>query len=78
MPPTQDYVAQLTELTAEMREQNSLWRSLLRGIFYGVGFVVGSAIIAVIVIGFLLPIVRDIPGVAQFFSAGVGVIQATH
>lgn len=37
-------------LTESIKKSNSLWWSLLRGIFYGFGFFIGSAILAAAVI----------------------------
>ena len=73
---TETELVKYTELlVAQLREQNSLWRALVRGVFYGVGFIVGSVVVAALVIGLLLPFVKDIPGFSQAYQAGAGLIN---
>jgi hypothetical protein len=75
MDPTTELIRHIDALTVQMEKRNSLWYTLLWGVFYGVGFVIGSVVLATILIGIFLPFVRTIPGIQQAFQSGVGVIQ---
>lgn len=71
MPPTQDPNALLAELVAHARTQNSTLHTFKTGIIYGIGFVVGSSIIAAILINASLlifgkyPLVRAVVELVQ-------------
>jgi hypothetical protein len=75
MEQESELIAQVKLLSAQLAQQNSFWQALMRGVFYGVGFVIGSAVLAVLVIGVLLPFVKDIPGVQEAFINGVSIIR---
>ena len=66
---------ELQAINAALARQNSFRRSFLVGIVYGLGFVLGSAIIATFLIGFAAPFIASIPGVADLFSRGVSVLR---
>jgi hypothetical protein len=71
-PDTQSEIAKLTE---EMVKQNSLIRAFGRGLVYGIGFFIGSAIIATIIIGFLSPWIVQIDWVRDSFVRGVEILR---
>ena len=54
MPPTQDTQALLAELVAHARIQNSTLHTFKTGVIYGIGFVVGSSIVAALLINLSL------------------------
>lgn len=51
-----EVIEQLEKLNEETAKSHSLKRQFLVGIVYGVGFVVGSAIIATMIIGLFGPL----------------------
>jgi uncharacterized membrane protein len=61
---------QLVELNKKMAYQNSMRLTFLKGIIYGVGFFVGSAIIATIAVGVLSPWIGEIDWVRDSFQRG--------
>lgn len=68
-------IEQLQALNAKLAKQLSVKQILLTGIIYGVGFFVGSAIIATIALGILGPIVGKIPWVQENFIRGVSILN---
>ena len=52
----------LEELSGRLQRQNSYTRVFLTGVLYGIGFFIGSAIIATIAIGLIRPWVGKILG----------------
>jgi hypothetical protein len=62
-------------LNKEVAKQNSLKAMFVRGIVSGIGFVVGSAVIATIAIGVLGPLVGQIPWVHDKFETGSQLIN---
>ena len=67
--------ARLDAISLELARQNSYWHVLARGIFYGVGFIIGSVVLSAILIGIFSPLVKDIPGFSQAYQAGAGLIN---
>lgn len=67
-------IEEMAELKEQVAEQNSLPKMFVRGIVYGIGFVVGSAIIATILVGIFGPLVADIPWVQEVFRAGRDIL----
>ncbi len=61
---------QLVELNKKMAYQNSMRLTFLKGIIYGVGFFIGSAIIATIVVGILSPWIGEVDWVRDSFERG--------
>ncbi len=63
-------IAQLEMLNAQVVKQNSLLRMLWVGVIYGIGFFIGSAIIATIALGIFGPWFGQIPWVRSAFEMG--------
>jgi len=63
-------ITELEELNEEMHEQNSKRHTLVRGIIYGVGVIIGSAIIATIILGILSPWIGDVGWIHDLFQRG--------
>ncbi len=68
-------IESLERLNTSIAKQNSIGHIFMIGIIYGVGFVVGSAIIATIALGIVGPIFGQIPWVHSTFQAGVSIIR---
>ena len=68
-------IGQLEEINRQLARQNSLWRMLWVGIIYGIGFFVGSAIIATILLGLLGPWFAQIGWIRTAFEVGYGLIH---
>ena len=71
-------VGRLDQVIGQLAKQNSFARMFVVGLCYGIGFAVGSAIIATLVIGVLAPFVAEIPGVREAFGAGVEVLRGNQ
>ncbi|MDO8514161.1 MAG: hypothetical protein Q7S50_01295 [bacterium] len=67
-------IEHLDLLNRQMAWQNSFWRMLAIGIVYGIGFFVGSAIIATIALGILGPWFAQIPWVRSAFETGISFL----
>ena len=65
----------LEELNRQTARQNSLGRMFVIGIIYGVGFFVGSAIIATIAFGVLGPWFGEIGWVRNAFETGASLLH---
>ena len=63
-------IEHLDTLNKQVARQNSIPRMFLIGIVYGVGFFVGSAIIATIALGIFGPWFAQIPWVRTSFESG--------
>ena len=68
-------IEEMAELKEEVAQQNSLSWMFVRGMVYGVGFVIGSAIIATILIGLFSPWLADIPWVRDTFETGEALLR---
>ncbi|MFA7302394.1 MAG: hypothetical protein WC030_01460 [Candidatus Paceibacterota bacterium] len=68
-------VEHLEALNRQMALQNSLRRIFLVGIIYGIGFFVGSAIIATIALGIFGPWFAQIAWVRDAFVTGASLAQ---
>jgi hypothetical protein len=71
-------VDEMAQLKEQVAEQNSLTRMFIRGIVYGIGFVIGSAVIATIIIGLLGPFLADVPWVRDTFRAGEDILPGSR
>jgi len=63
-------IEQLEALNEKMEKQISIKRTFLSGIMYGIGFFVGSAILATIALGILGPWFGEIQWVRETFERG--------
>ncbi len=68
-------IEQLEFLNAKMDRQNSVRQILKMGVIYGIGFFIGSAIIATIALGVLGPQFAKIDWVKTNFQAGVEILR---
>ncbi len=71
-------IAELKKLNTQILAERSLKRVFLKGIAYGVGFFVGSAILAVIAVGIFGPLIANISWVEESFERGNTILQTTH
>lgn len=71
----EEVIEQLEKLNEETAKSHSLKRQFLVGVVYGVGFVVGSAIIASILIGLFTPLLSHVPIVQNFFNSGYRMLH---
>lgn len=63
-------IEQLQSLNTQMSEQASVKHTFMKGIIYGVGFFIGSAVIATIAFGILSPWVGKIEWIRDNFERG--------
>ncbi len=68
-------IEQLEILNAKIDRQNSIKQVFKMGIIYGIGFFVGSAILATIALGVLGPLFGKIEWVRTNFEAGGDIIK---
>jgi hypothetical protein len=61
-------VENLEELNESLASQNSAKSFLVKGMLYGVGFVVGSTILAAILFSVLNIVLGDVPIIGKFIS----------
>lgn len=75
MEPTNDakVIEHLDMLNKQVARQNSLSHMFIAGIVYGVGFFVGSAILATIALGILAPFLAEIGWISESFSRGISL-----
>ena len=76
LPDQRDKIIEHLELlNKQVARQNSLWRMLLVGVIYGIGFFIGSAVIATILLGILGPWFAQIGWIRTAFDVGYGLIH---
>lgn len=68
-------IEHLDLLNQQVARQNSISRMFLVGIVYGIGFFVGSAIIATIALGILGPWFAQFSWVRNAFEAGGSMLR---
>lgn len=71
----QEIVDHLVEINTQLARQNSLRRMFSIGIVYGIGFFLGSAIIATIALGIFGPWFAQIPWVRDAFVTGAAFVR---
>ena len=72
----EEIIRQLKILNSSIKKQNSVMRTVGNGVIYGIGFFIGSAIIATIALGILGPIFGKIAWVGDNFEKGTSILQA--
>jgi len=75
MPEHTKIIELLEKLNAQTARQNSISRMFAVGIVYGIGFFIGSAIIATIALGIFGPWFAEIPWVRAAFTTGVSLLR---
>ena len=70
-----EVVRQLEELNLKVAEQNTIKRIFFTGIIYGVGFFIGSAILATIAFGVLSQLFGKIEWVHDNFERGTSLVK---
>ncbi|OGG56001.1 hypothetical protein A2680_00500 [Candidatus Kaiserbacteria bacterium RIFCSPHIGHO2_01_FULL_55_37] len=68
-------IEHLDLLNRQVARQNSISRMFVVGIVYGIGFFVGSAIIATIALGILGPWFAQIDWIRSGFEAGTAFLR---
>lgn len=68
-------IKQLEILNASFKHQESIRHLVTTGIIYGIGFFIGSAIIATIALGILGPIFGKILWVGENFERGAAILR---
>lgn len=68
-------IEHLDMLNSRLARQYSFRHMFFSGILYGIGFVVGSAIIATILLGIFSPYFAQIPWVRAAYEAGTQLMQ---
>lgn len=68
-------IEELELLNGEMVKQNSVKHIFMRGIIYGVGFFIGSAILATIALGALAPWLGQIDWIRDTFTRGEEMVR---
>lgn len=68
-------IEHLELLNRQVARQNSLGRMLLAGVVYGIGFFVGSAVIATIALGLFGPWFGQFAWVRAAFETGVSLLH---
>ena len=64
-PELKNYLATIESEVVRIRKQSTgAWRALWHGVIYGAGYIIGAAII-VVIIGWILNIVGIIPALSQ-------------
>lgn len=71
-----EIITQLVALNTSIKEQNSRMHILGTGVIYGIGFFIGSAILATIALGIFGPMVGKISWVNDNFTRGTTILQA--
>ncbi len=68
-------IEQLELLNAKMERQHSFKHILATGIIYGIGFFIGSAILATITLGILSPWLAEIDWLRNIFERGASIVD---
>ncbi len=68
-------IEQLEALNVKIEKQNSFKRVFVVGVVYGIGFFIGSAIIATIALGIFGPMLAKIDWVRTNFEAGASILR---
>lgn len=68
-------IEQLEALNEKLAKQISVKNTLFTGVIYGIGFFIGSAIIATIALGILGPMFGKIEWVKTNYEAGTSILK---
>lgn len=68
-------IEELEELNKKMAIQNSVRHVFLRGLIYGVGVLIGSAVVATLILGVVSPWIAQIDWVQDNFTRGVEILR---
>lgn len=68
-------IEQLEALNVKLEKQISIKNILFTGVIYGIGFFVGSAIIATIVLGMFGPVFGKIKWVKTNYETGTSILK---
>lgn len=68
-------IEQLEALNVKLAKQISIKNILLTGVIYGIGFFIGSAIIATIALGILGPMFGKIEWVKTNYETGTSILK---
>lgn len=68
-------IEQLEALNVKLAKQISIKNILFTGVIYGIGFFIGSAIIATIVLGMLGPVFGKIEWVKTNYETGTSILK---
>lgn len=71
----QGLLAQLEAIQRELRHDHALLRLFARGVVYGIGFFLGSVIIATILLGIFGPWVAEIGWIRNAFVTGASLVK---
>ena len=74
-PPDTTINGHLERLSRQIEKQNSFWHMFIAGVIYGVGFFVGSAIIATIAFGLFGPWFGQFAWIRSAFETGVSLLR---
>jgi hypothetical protein len=66
----EEIIVQLEQLNAAVKTQNSIRHIFMTGVIYGVGFFLGSAVIATIAFGIFAPWIGQIGWIRDNFTRG--------
>lgn len=72
----EEIIQQLVILNVSIHKQNSKFHIMGNGVIHGIGFFIGSAIIATIALGVLGPIFGKISWVGDNFEKGTSILKA--
>lgn len=68
-------IKQLEILNSSMEHRNTIRYTITTGIIYGIGFFIGSAILATIALGILGPMVGKMSWIGENFERGASILQ---
>jgi hypothetical protein len=66
-------IEHLDMLNKQVAKQSSLSHMFMVGVVYGIGFVVGSAVLATIALGIFGPLIGKIPWVQASYESGTSL-----
>jgi len=67
-------IQSINRLEKAVKRSYDLWWTILRGVFYSIGWIIGLTVLATITI-YLLPKIPETNSVGKFVQALIGVLQ---